>query len=293
MIKSILVPFDGSEHAETALNYGIQLGRLDQARIDGLFVIDIRNFFQPPTTPLAVEALLPDTGNIELNFNLELQKEMVKTGESILKTFEDLCDRGGVRRGRTFLETGLIAPTICEKGKTADLIILGKEGLFEETEASETSTTQALDKFLGPVVAEVMKTAIRPVLVVPREYREIKRILIAYDGNEAASRALQIVAYLGAVGDFDLKILVVTDSPSEGRKIGREAEDYLQAYELEPHLLIEEGNPIEKILAVAGRETIDLIAMGAFGKSKIRELFLGSTTEAIVKEADCPVLLHR
>jgi nucleotide-binding universal stress UspA family protein len=102
-----------------------------------------------------------------------------------------------------------------------------------------------------------------------------------------------MAAYLGAVGEFDLKILVVTDSPSEGRKIGQQAEDYLQAYELQPHLIVETGNPVENILAVARQEAIDLIAMGAFGKSKIRELFLGSTTEAVVKEADCPVLLHR
>jgi nucleotide-binding universal stress UspA family protein len=293
MIKSILIPFDGSEHARTALRYGIQLGRWDQARIDGLFVIDIRAILQPPTAPLAVEAFLPDTGNIELNLNLELQKKLAETGESILKDFEDLCDREGVRHGRTFLETGFIAPTICERGKTADIIILGKEGLFEEMEASGESKAQVPDKLLGPVVTEVMKTAIRPVLVVPYEYREIIRILIAYDGHEAASRVLQMAAYLGAVGEFDLKILVVTDSPSEGRKIGQQAEDYLQAYELQPHLIVETGNPVENILAVARQEAIDLIAMGAFGKSKIRELFLGSTTEAVVKEADCPVLLHR
>jgi len=285
MIKSILVPFDGSEHARAALRYAISLSRLDQARVDGLFVIDIQTLLQPSTPPLAGEALPIGGVNIGLVPNLELQKEWVEKGESMLKTFEDLCDMAGVRRGSTILETGLVGPTICERGRAADLVVLGKRGASEEMGVSEEP--------LGPVAAEVIRNSIRPVMVAPQSYKEIRHLLMAYDGSEAASRALQLAAYLGAVGKFKLKVLVVADSQEEGRKIGREAETYLQAYELQPEILVEEGNPADTLRSVAVREAIDLIVMGAFGKSRLRELLLGSTTQNVVRYADCPVLLHR
>lgn len=285
MIKSILVPFDGSEYAKAALVYAIQLSQLDQARVDGLFVIDTHALLQPPTAAIAVEAFIIDSGNMGLSFNLELQKELVESGESILRTFEDICDMAEVQKKSTTLEIGLVGTVICEKGKTVDLIVMGKRGLFEETGASEEP--------LGSVVTEVIKTTIRPVMVVPNEYKEIKRLLLAYDGSEAAGRALQLSAYLEATGKLDLKVLVVADSEDEGRKIGQEAKNYLLNYELQPEVILERGNPTDEILLVVEKEDLDLIVMGAFGKNKIRELLLGSTTQGVVRQANRPVLLHR
>ena len=48
-----------------------------------------------------------------------------------------------------------------------------------------------------------------------------------------------------------------------------------------------------KVLQVAQRESCDLIIMGAFGHSRMRELFVGSTTDGILRSAEIPVLLYR
>jgi nucleotide-binding universal stress UspA family protein len=53
------------------------------------------------------------------------------------------------------------------------------------------------------------------------------------------------------------------------------------------------GEPTREVLALASEVAADLIAAGARGRSGVRELLLGSTSEGLVTEASCPVLIVR
>ena len=57
------------------------------------------------------------------------------------------------------------------------------------------------------------------------------------------------------------------------------------------HLRI--GNPAQEIVATAEQLNADLIVMAAHGKGGLRHLLLGSTTEKIIRSANCPVLIVR
>jgi len=53
---------------------------------------------------------------------------------------------------------------------------------------------------------------------------------------------------------------------------------------------VELGVPAEKILAFAEKEKIDLIVMGAHGRSGLERAIFGSVANKVVKSAPCPVL---
>ena len=55
--------------------------------------------------------------------------------------------------------------------------------------------------------------------------------------------------------------------------------------------LLREGRVVREIMKILENEKVDLIVMGARGISGIKKLFLGSTSEAVVKKATCPVLI--
>ena len=57
--------------------------------------------------------------------------------------------------------------------------------------------------------------------------------------------------------------------------------------------LVVEGRPDQVILTKAEELACDLIVVGAYGHSRIREMILGSTTQNLVARAHCPVLLVR
>jgi nucleotide-binding universal stress UspA family protein len=93
--------------------------------------------------------------------------------------------------------------------------------------------------------------------------------------------------------DLPLVAVCVSSSEQEGRVILGEAESYLEPHRLRLKAVLETGAPVEGILQVAQREACDLIIMGAFGHSRVRELFVGSTTDGILRAAEIPVLLYR
>lgn len=53
---------------------------------------------------------------------------------------------------------------------------------------------------------------------------------------------------------------------------------------------LEQGEPIEEILRVAGDVHADMIVMGTHGRTGLRRLLMGSVAEQVVRKASCPVL---
>ncbi|HEY7392280.1 MAG TPA: universal stress protein [Bryobacteraceae bacterium] len=59
---------------------------------------------------------------------------------------------------------------------------------------------------------------------------------------------------------------------------------------IEAETVIQFGSPADSILALAGNERVDLIAMGTHGRRGLDRLVLGSTLERVLRNAQCAVL---
>jgi nucleotide-binding universal stress UspA family protein len=62
---------------------------------------------------------------------------------------------------------------------------------------------------------------------------------------------------------------------------------------IEKELIIAEGRPAEAILATIRDRAIDLAVLGSRGKGSFKRLLLGSTSEQVLREAPCSVLIVR
>jgi len=60
-----------------------------------------------------------------------------------------------------------------------------------------------------------------------------------------------------------------------------------------PETVIKSGNAEQVITEQIGQLNIDLLVMGAYGHSRIRQLIVGSTTTAVLRSCTIPVLLLR
>ena len=56
------------------------------------------------------------------------------------------------------------------------------------------------------------------------------------------------------------------------------------------HVRVGTGEPAAEILSAAQDAQVDLIVMGTHGRTSIRDFFLGSTAETVVRRATCNVL---
>ena len=169
----------------------------------------------------------------------------------------------------------------------ADLIVLGRRG-----------TRGLARSMVGHATAYVAGHAHCNVLVVPRA-AEVwhNRILLATDGSEQSDVAVQTA--LSVAKQCNLPVSVVsatTRSHSEERKAdARAAVDKaianLSAAGVDCTGLVAEGRPDEVVIEARFTQDADLIVVGSRGRTGLLALILGSISERIIGQAQCPVLI--
>ena len=179
MIKNILVPLDGSEHSRAALEYAIWLAQGFHGTLSGLHVIDTVSiegtFFHDISGSLGFEPYL--------DFSTKMREILESRGKMILDDFSETCAKRNIRC-QTLLDTGLIPNEICERAKVADLVVIGHRGV------NEGFTTG----LLGSTAESITRKSPRPVFVSTQEFKAIHNPLLAYDGSQRASSAMESAA---------------------------------------------------------------------------------------------------
>lgn len=279
MIKSILLAVDGSAFTEPLLQYGVKLAKDFKAFLRVLTVIDIRIFEW--AVAIGVEGfapIIPSSGYQE-----ESQKLLEQKAEEVLKKTENILSKSGVDYVLE-KESGNPVDVICDKARLTDMLMIGARGEFAKWS----------DKMLGATLEMITRLCIKPVFITPKNFKVMKKILVAYDGSENASKALSLSAHFASNLKLPLIILNVNDSEEEGRSILSEAREYLNAYQI-PKLKdkIVQGVAEERIVQISSELNADLIVMGSYGHSRIREAILGSTTVQTMRKATVPVLMAR
>lgn len=133
------------------------------------------------------------------------------------------------------------------------------------------------------------------------------RILVATDGSAAARRAADHAVELARRYDATLHAVYVVESrlgydnaivdPETVRENlradGEAALDDVEAAADGRDVVtaIREGVPHEELLAYVDQEGIDLVALGATGRSSFKTVLLGSTAERLARAGVVPVLL--
>lgn len=279
MFNRILVPVDGSDHAAAAAETALDLAERFDSCVLGLHVVDVRLIEGP-----LLQAIGSMWGDLPVPARQdELLEALERRGRGVLDDFEQRARA----RGRTFesaLEIGVVADVVVERSRSVDLVVLGRRG----------EHAAFGDAPLGSTVHAVVRRAPKPTLVVPRETGPMDRPLVAYDGSEHATRALELgVEYAERLGR-PLHVVGVRDRLEDAELLVEEAAEYARGHDVEPVLHPRGGDgPVEAILEVADEAEADLLVMGAYGGGRLRELLLGSTTEAILGRCGRAVLLYR
>lgn len=135
----------------------------------------------------------------------------------------------------------------------------------------------------------------RPVLLLPeRATRSWSSIVIAWDGSRAAARALADALPL-CLKATKVHLLTITgDKPLPDDLSSEAAARYLGHHGIAPDIVRDEAqgrNAGEAILDQANKLQGDLVVMGAFGHSRMREFILGGATEAVLHDPRMPILM--
>lgn len=281
-MKNLLICTDGSNYSVECCKYAGWLAKQMSAKIDVLYVSDMRQFQVPAIADLSGSlGIQPYDGVLDQLRQLEDHKaEYIK--EQALAVFRE----NGLEDSVTFHhETGLLVDEIEGYADNADIILVGKRG-----ENANFAT-----EHLGSSLERVVRSVSKPCLVTSRSFKRIDHVALAYDGGPSCQKALQYMIDHELFQAFNLHLITVTEGRREDEAAARlhEAEKKLNAGGLYPACQVLSGEVEVAIADYVKHAKVDLLIAGAYGHSRIREFLIGSTTTEFLRHCHVPVLCFR
>ena len=284
MIKLIAF-LDGSKYSKNVCEYAAWIAVKVAGSVDLIHVLGRRDESSAPVDL---------SGSIGLGARTALLKELAeldgqmaklthKRGRAILDDARDILLKSGVSQVNTMLRNDGIVETVQEFEKDADLIVIGKRG--EGTESDEMH--------LGSNFERVVRASHKPIMVASMNFRPVKRALIAFDGGASAMKAVSYLARNQAFNDIECHLLSVTERSGKAKQALENAAVLLRDAGYTVGTTIQAGQPEMVICEKIRSDNFDLLLMGAYGHSHIRNLIIGSTTTAMIRSCKIPVLLFR
>jgi nucleotide-binding universal stress UspA family protein len=279
-LKDILVHIDDARGHEARLRLAVELARRNDAHLTGLFIIE----------PIEVAAFAPTGPDVAAfasfdAIQAEHRARRRALADRLAADFRGAAERAGIAAEWRLVE-GDPTETATLNARYADLAILGQRDPEKLSLAA-------------PAPEAVLLGGGRPILVVPYiGSAEVigRRVLVAWNASREAARALNDALPLLADAE---SVTVLSINPARGI----DGEGDVPAADIALHLA---RHDVEAEAAYAVAEDIgigdvllsraadlgsDLIVMGGYGHSRLRELVLGGATRTVLRHMTVPVLL--
>ena len=137
------------------------------------------------------------------------------------------------------------------------------------------------------------RTSEKPLFVASRAFKDIQRVLIAFDGGRSVARAIDMMTSTTAYQGLEIELLAVGLTPDAMKKRLSDAETRLRDACYTVTVKQVSGIAEEVIAKEVNEQQYDLLLMGAYGHSRIRNLLIGSTTTEMLRLCQIPVVLFR
>ena len=145
---------------------------------------------------------------------------------------------------------------------------------------------------IGSQIETVARASNIPVLICSEKFKEPQSYMVAFDGSKTAMNAVHMLAKNNLLKGLQGHIVMVGHDNEASKKSLAEARAQMAAagFLVEAHHL-QQIDALNGLLAFKMEHQIDIIVVGAYGRSKLQHLFLGSTTTEIIASTLSPVLL--
>jgi len=275
-LQRILCPIDFSEHSAAALRMAGSLARTFGAEVRVLHA-------QRLEAPVYFTAAQLQTHKTQLRRSLRAAREF--TEDFVVRHLPK-----DVAWSVQVVERDPVEVILSlHKEWRADLLVMGTHG--------RTGLTRIR---LGSVMESVLRQVQGPIITVGPKAKvpalaHLRHILSPIDFDESSREAFQYCVELAERANAEVVALHILESPAaEGREQAVRALCEWAPPQARARCSVREavrdGTPSDRIVAEVKTARADLIVLGARPRSYLGGLVFGSTTEAIIRTAPCPVL---
>ncbi len=280
-LQSILVHADLSRHAPARIHAAALLAREHGAHLTGAAMMGVSRAVFPSGYQEAPGS-----------FSAACFDPLVEKARLALERFDAIAAECGVPHDSR-LVPDQVEDGLAMLSRFADLMVL-----------SQDDPDESIARHVPDMPDYVILNSPRPVLVIPRGAAAPagslgRRIVLAWDGSREAAAAMGAsVPLLRRAGSVTVAMLSGAALPAadcEAQQI--ELRGYLARHGVHPQVAVRDcagdygGDPGRGLLCVADELGADLLVMGCYGHSRLRELCLGGASRTVLTETRIPTLL--
>ncbi len=276
MIKDIVFHLSPRAPDDASIDYAVSVASAFEAHLTGVaFALDP---FVPPT--MGIGDVVP------ADWIDEEREQAQAAATAAIARFEAAARRNGV----------------AFQSRLIDSSLAGAGDIFGELAARfDLSIVRQSEPGKAPLEELVIEAALfgsgRPVLLVPyiqKGVLTLDRVLVCWNGSPNAARALgDAMPFLKRAKEVEVTIVLGEPGRSDeiaGADIGEHLARHRLKVEVE-RLSAIKGDVTDTILSHAADCAADLLVMGGYGHSRLREFILGGVTRGILRTMTLPVLM--
>jgi nucleotide-binding universal stress UspA family protein len=285
-MDKILALLDGSEYSESVCHHTAWIAQKLNAGIVAMHVLGRREGAAPTDLSGSLRlgarsALLAELSSLD-----EQRAKLAQSkGHAILEDAKAILDQDGVPHVERRLRKGDLLEAVQELEPDIRAITIGKRGEGHGFASAH----------LGSNLERIIRASKVPVFVASRSYKPIQKVLVAYDGSASAKVAIDRMSGSAVFPDLDVTVLCIGQDGGnvKAQATADKAVAKLQHVNIRAVARTAAGEPGDVLNDLVKAEGFDLLVMGAYGHSRIRQLIIGSTTTTMIQTANIPVLLYR
>jgi nucleotide-binding universal stress UspA family protein len=274
MIKDAIVNLTVGARRNVAADYAVSLARTFGAHLCAI--------------SFAYEAVLPGTvfGGVAAELIQAQRAASQKAARTAVDHFQTAVREAGVAAESHLLDAGVAAAadTFARLARRFDLSVV-----------TQAEPNQLPDRDL--IIEGVLFGAGRPVLIVPYVQEQgfkLDHVTVCWDGSRSAARAVgDAMPLLSRAKEIEV-VVVATNSEKTNEIPGADITHHLARHNLKVklHRLVAGDLDVANvILSHAADAASDLIVMGGYGHSRLREFVLGGVTREILRSMTVPTLM--
>ncbi|MBD2749304.1 universal stress protein [Microvirga sp. BT688] len=251
--------------------YALELARLRGA------ALTVTSSGAAPSLPALIRSELPS------NLLDHMREDVENTARAALEAFAKRATEVGITVETVMLDlsTGHVSGEVICLARYFDATVL------QQPDPAETDTANLIEA--------VLFGSGRPVLIVPAHQgdAQLRTVLIAWDEGRPAARAVADALPLLAMAER-VEVVMIGDRRGDRNQHGGRLVRHLARHGIEAHmtnLMRNHGGVANILLSHAVDVKADLIVMGGYGHSRLREIVLGGTTRRIIQTMTVPVLM--
>jgi nucleotide-binding universal stress UspA family protein len=277
MFTRLLVGLDGSPGADAALDAALGLARRFKTTIVLAAITDIRLLEAPlfeAASPLWAEGVPAAPVAVELREALDAR------AARILDTATARVSAAGLQV-QAVRAIGLVDEELVRLAEQAEAIVVGRRGERHDVPGS-----------IGAVTSHLIRRSPKPVIIAGERPSACERPVVAYDGGETSTHALELAARYAEALRLSLAVVHASDDAPAGDQLLAKASAFLSGHGVAFQVHRLAGDVTRAVTEFVVQYRGDLLVAGAHGGRR-RSWAIGSHAERLLKASTVPVIIHR